>query len=461
MADKKSNLTIAAEIATIVACLLCAVGVVFAGMALRNAKPLPVVPAPTSGRTIETRDTGMVLTPIESWLFGGAIGSSVAGSILFFVASRRRGIGRPQPQASPSKLAIISASYGVKGGPDEDVAEKYLRPRISGDALAGWVGADLFGALDPAIGKYKRLKVRYSYEGNEATIERGENELLVLPEDHRLKAAQMPSAAQATERALGLVGDLGGFLTRLGKEKPDAALAPVLFDRPDDPAIRDSFPSEFASRVIGMKDLFGNFGVLDIEVGMGSTLGNPSVKNAENVREIIKCLRSGAVAIEQRYITGRTIQLAAHPQAHAMDAPTSIEFRDSWDKTQYIRARELGLLASELFSTIQIDIFSLRKDLLDFVNSRPRPEKDTFDGTPSEQTSKFLTVVHQHDQQLASHYALDFTNRATTLCHRLNIMNLGNERLKYLSEHSRSRENICELIDMLWTEAARVGGAKT
>jgi hypothetical protein len=109
-------------------------------------------------------------------------------------------MGMVRKHRSPTKLKIVSATYGVKGGPDEDVADKYLRPRIAGDALAGYVGSDLFGAFDPAIGKHKRVKIRYSYAGREETIERGENELLVLPEDPHLKqASQAADEAEADQ----------------------------------------------------------------------------------------------------------------------------------------------------------------------------------------------------------------------------------------------------------------------
>ncbi len=93
----------------------------------------------------------------------------------------------PAVDRKPSRLKIIEARYGIEGGPDADVAEEYLRPRILGDSLAGWVGADLFGGFQPVIGRAKRVKVRYSFDGAEATVERPEHALLILPEDKFLK----------------------------------------------------------------------------------------------------------------------------------------------------------------------------------------------------------------------------------------------------------------------------------
>jgi hypothetical protein len=151
----------------------------------------------------QTASVGAPVTagyPMPWYLWAGIVCLCLSVMIPAVIGMIRKRRMPPVALAEQSKLKIISAYYGVKGGPDEDVAEKYLRPRISGGALAGWVGADLFGALDPAIGKYKRLKVRYSYEGREATIERGENELLVLPEDPHLKqATQTPSVTDDAE----------------------------------------------------------------------------------------------------------------------------------------------------------------------------------------------------------------------------------------------------------------------
>lgn len=107
----------------------------------------------------------------------------------------------PLPLIQSSRLKIISSYYGVDGGPDEEVSDKYLRPKIcDGRSLAWWVGADLFGAFQSITGVKKRLKVQYSFDGKEATVIRQENELLVLPEDPLLKAqADKPPAIELTE----------------------------------------------------------------------------------------------------------------------------------------------------------------------------------------------------------------------------------------------------------------------
>lgn len=88
----------------------------------------------------------------------------------------------------PSRLKIIEARYGIEGGPDIEVTEQYLKPRLHGDSLVGFVGADLFGAFQPHTGPPpKRLKVRYAFDGQESMILRTEGQMIVLPEDRFLK----------------------------------------------------------------------------------------------------------------------------------------------------------------------------------------------------------------------------------------------------------------------------------
>ena len=132
----------------------------------------------------------------------GIIGLFVLTGVVFFfliLLLRKNSPATPQPPPNPispqaqtehnlssltpdGRLRIISAHYGVDGGANADVAEEYLRPKVCGHSLAGWVGADLFGGFQPVIGLTKRVKVRYSFDGTEGTISKKEHELLVLPD---------------------------------------------------------------------------------------------------------------------------------------------------------------------------------------------------------------------------------------------------------------------------------------
>ena len=138
---------------------------------------------------------------------------SMVGAIVNFIGWRRRTAisaptdSVPSSDAQTSRLKIISAHYGVEGGPDPDVYEKYLKPKIHGDALVGWVGADLFGGYQPVINAYKRLKVRYSFEGREHTIVRGENQMIVIPEDDVLKE-EIEDCEKRHKSAIAYVNEL-------------------------------------------------------------------------------------------------------------------------------------------------------------------------------------------------------------------------------------------------------------
>ncbi|MGA3131087.1 MAG: hypothetical protein ABSD59_09825 [Terracidiphilus sp.] len=149
---------------------------------------------------IATYAAKMVATHVNSLSqYGWPLGLIIAGLLMYVAEFIRASLGNPrgksgeaiaatvQPNRPDNRLQIISAHYGVEGDHDADVAENFIKPRVHGHALAGWVGADLFGGFQPVIGREKRVKVRYSFDGIEATVERPEHALLVLPEDKFLK----------------------------------------------------------------------------------------------------------------------------------------------------------------------------------------------------------------------------------------------------------------------------------
>ena len=195
-------------------------------------------------------------------------------------------------QQPPPRLEIISARYGADEGPDIEVADKYLRPRINGDSLVGFVGADLFGAYQPRIGP-KRLKIRYSFDGEEATVVRRDQEMLVLPEDRCLKGQleecqrqkkldqnQEPETKLAMLlpvqiEAFQLAKDLRDFLAGLGprpafngalqdgtNEGIERALSDLhARERPWDNKLLHGYSLRFAERVARMRHLLGERGL--------------------------------------------------------------------------------------------------------------------------------------------------------------------------------------------------------
>jgi hypothetical protein len=111
----------------------------------------------------------------------------------------------------PSRLSILSAHWGVEGINDPDVTPCLLKKQ-RGDCFAEAVVLDLFHGRDPVSGNLngtvtKRLKVRYSFDGKESTIERPEFAWMVLPEDKFLKEQ---------------VEECGGKLSKCETERNDA-----------------------------------------------------------------------------------------------------------------------------------------------------------------------------------------------------------------------------------------------
>jgi hypothetical protein len=86
-----------------------------------------------------------------------------------------------------SRLKIIEARWGIEGINNPDVTH-YLVEKQVADSFAEPISADLFRGFDPVGGNLnKKLKVRYSFDGREATVIRPEFAWLILPEDEFLK----------------------------------------------------------------------------------------------------------------------------------------------------------------------------------------------------------------------------------------------------------------------------------
>ena len=135
--------------------------------------------------TVRLSGTGVAMTSNYSmpiWLWLGIVGLALSVVIPAIVNLFRRA----PKNAAPSRLKIVEAHYGIEGINDPDVTH-YLLERTRGEFFAETVGADLFHGFDPVAGVPKRLKVRYSFDGREATIERPEYSWLILPEDLFLK----------------------------------------------------------------------------------------------------------------------------------------------------------------------------------------------------------------------------------------------------------------------------------
>jgi len=82
---EKSKLTVAAEIAAIVGCCFCAIGVVIAWMAYWDSRKPIVIP-----NTAVTTGATMLVSKVAVYCFMATVAFTVTASVLFFVASRKR-----------------------------------------------------------------------------------------------------------------------------------------------------------------------------------------------------------------------------------------------------------------------------------------------------------------------------------------------------------------------------------
>lgn len=173
-----------------------------------------------------------------------------------------KGKGGEPESGSASRLKILWAHYGADGGPVKEVAEEYLKPRIRGDSLVGWVGSDLFGPLDPAIGLNKQLKVRYSFDGAESTVTRPQHALLVLPEDTYLRE-QLEACQRAKQESRSNFEELKAELARLKRAQFSIAVNGVPIAGPAKAAAQDRM-EEAAQQPLGT--LFSPLQVMALEL---------------------------------------------------------------------------------------------------------------------------------------------------------------------------------------------------
>ena len=143
---------------------------------------------------------------------------------------------------------------------------------------------------------------------------------------------------------------------------------------------------------------------------------------------------------------------------HAMNHPASLQFRDEWEKTQYIRARELGLQISEIFTPLQIEAFGIADELCELAISRPRPvfdprdfgagEDGKFSHLQVENLSEFSTVestaLYQWQEIRAKYDLSGLKQRATKLYHR------------FVDEAHIADHHLASLVDSVDTDAGLI-----
>ena len=217
----------------------------------------------------------------------------------------------PSNQSPPNRLKIISAYWGVEGvaGGDLDRTDCLLEKQ-SGNLFAYLVGLDLFHGCIPAPGN-KRVKVRYSFDGREATVVRQEGEFLMLPEDPYFANLFCPLQL----KAFRLAKDLGDFL------KTELAS----FPKPIDPARetvevvhkhsgeriawrkRTTYKYQSLQFEEREKELIVGFGALGVSMNYATNSPNPGLKKIEDdIPEAIAAIVATAHKIDGLDLIMRT-----------------------------------------------------------------------------------------------------------------------------------------------------------
>jgi len=209
-----------------------------------------------------------------------------------------------------SQLVIHSADYrAIDGEGEEYDVTDCLRPMVKGDSLILQIQNHNFAAGnrncvpdDPKQGTKKRLRVTYSYNGRERTIERLEDYRLVLPEDSYLKQLTdlfSPLQVEALVFAKDIRAFLEGFEERpSGSSLSEADLLNrrIAWRR----RLESTYEARFGDREQKLMLEFGKFG---ISVKPSAMFGGP-----RKMEEMIP-IRTAAIIVMAYELSGYGLSL--------------------------------------------------------------------------------------------------------------------------------------------------------
>lgn len=209
------------------------------------------------------------------------------------------------------------------------------------------------------------------------------------------------TAEELRATVVQLAGDLCAFLLKHNKaiDPPPvddgfAGLGPL---PPEDLVITSDFSDCFDVRVVGIRKLLGERGLLAERVDYFSSVGETlrrKVGNAEDVRAAIRALDVAKGAIDVKFLHGKSfLEQEATPPA-------------------------ISTAQDALFSPLQVDIFRLAKELREFIDkAEPYPEKAAYgykgDRVPDD--AKNIHAYHEAkqavDARLVFGYQRQFSSR--------------------------------------------------
>jgi hypothetical protein len=255
------------------------------------------------------------------------------------------------------------------------------------------------------------------------------------------KQSEPSSPKEMREQVLSLAGDLCALLIRHGKEldptyKDDgfAGLGPLSVDEPE---IKAEFISMFGTRISEIKTRLGERGLLGEKLAfssIGDALDSSPVRNADGVRDIIKCLALAAKIIEEKFIRGVSLSVASHARTAAVIAPSKDDvFELIW------RLKEFHKSLSPCPGV---------------PNSLPDLTADNADRYVTQVTAS----IRAWSNQIRHSYAERFSAPVNELIHKLGSKGLDVRALEEYSRCVETDENVSSVIEALQKVASGLAG---
>lgn len=236
------------------------------------------------------------------------------------------------------------------------------------------------------------------------------------------------------EQVLGIAGDLCALLIGHSKElnspyKDDgfAGLGP---SPPDDPEIRAEFVSAFGTRISDAKAHLGDRGLLGEQFNfssVGDALDSSSVRNADDVRKIIKCLDLAAKIVDEKFIRGISFPFASG-----------------------IRSGDEGFELSWKLKEFHESL----PPCPGFPNSQSDLTAENADGY----ASQLCTSIRAWSNQIRHAYAERFSVPVNELIHKWGSKGLDVRALEEYSKSVENDENVSNVVEALQKLASGLEG---
>jgi hypothetical protein len=261
------------------------------------------------------------------------------------------------------------------------------------------------------------------------------------PTSREVEQLRPLSPKELRDQLLKIAGDLCALLIGRGEELDPpyaddgyAGLGPL---PPDDPEIKAAFVSMFGTRISDTKAHLGDRGLLGEKFNfsiIGDDLDSSSVRNADGVRKIIKCLDFAAKIIDGKFIRGISFPLASGVTPETAITPAKDEaFELIWKLKEFHKS----LLPCPSSVTGLPDLTAENADAY---------------------ASQVCTSIGAWSDQIRHGYAERFAAPVNELIHKLGSKGLDVRALEEYSKSVETDENVSNVIEALLDAASGLEG---